>query len=99
MAAFSNTQLESMGLEPSNAATHQVLAYSDWATRTQMHTAIKAQTQDDKPKVADMWRTARGNTVISSVYCNMGIHIMKISSIVTGGGIVDRFCFLKATPH
>ena len=52
----------------------------------------KAQTQDDKPKVADMWRTARGNTVTSSVYCNMGIHIMKISSIVTGGGVagVDK---------
>ena len=87
MAAFSDTQLESMGLEPENTATHQVLSHSDWPTRTQMHTAIKAQTQADKPKVVDMWRTAKGNTVTTSVYCNMGIHIIKISCVVTGGGV------------
>ena len=50
-----------------------------------MHAAIKAQTE--KPRVAEMWRHDKGNTVVSSVYCNMGIHIIKISCIVTGGGL------------
>ena len=52
-----------------------------------MHTAFKAQTQDDKPTVDEMWRSAKGNSVVTSVYSNMGNHIIKISAVVTGGGV------------
>merc|ERR1712030_265164 len=88
MAAFSNTQLESIGLEPDQGNIHERITYSDWPARNCMHIAIKASTaQPNKPRVAEMWRHAKGNTVVSSVYCNMGIHIIKISCIVTGGGL------------
>ena len=88
MAAFSNTQLKSMGLEPDQGGIHERVTYSDWPTLNLMHAAIKAQTaQTDKPRVAEMWRHAKGNTVVSSVYCNIGIHIIKISCVVTGGGV------------
>ena len=93
MAVYSNTQLESMGLEPDQGANHEFVTYSDWTTKNLMHAAIKASTaQPNKPKVAQMWRHVQGNIVISSVYCNMGIYIMKISCVVTGGGLngVDK---------
>ena len=86
MAAYSNAQLESMGLEPSQGANHEFVTYSNWTTKNRMHIAIKASTaQPKKPGVAQMWRHAQGNTVVSSVYCNMGIYILKISCVVTGG--------------
>ena len=55
MAAYSNEQLESMGLEPSQGANHEFVTYSNWATKTQMHTAIKrSSAQPKKPGVAQM---------------------------------------------
>ena len=80
MAAYSNAQLESMGLEPSQGANHEFVTYSNWTTKNRMHVAIKASSaQPKKPKVA------QGNTVVSSVYCNMSIYILKVSCIVTEG--------------
>ena len=90
MATYSNEQLESMGLEASQGANHEFVNYSNWATKTLMHTAIKGSTiQPKKPGVARMWRQAQGSTVISSVYCNMGIYILKVSCIVVKGGAND----------
>ena len=86
MAAYSNAQLESMGLEPSQGANHEFVTYSNWTTKNWMHIAIKASTaQPKKPGVVQMWRHAQGNTVVSSVYCNMGIYILKISCVVMAG--------------
>ena len=72
MAAISNEQLESMGLEPPQGANHEFVNYSSWDTKNLMHDAIKASTiQPKKPGVARMWRQAQGSTVVSLVYCNI----------------------------
>ena len=90
MAAISNEQLESMGLEPPQGANHEFVNYSSWDTKNLMHDAIKASTiQPKKPGVARMWRQAQGSTVVSSVYCNMGIYILKVSCVVVKGGAND----------
>ena len=86
MTTYSDAQLETMGLEPLRDRLDKNLRFSDFATKALMHTAIKAQNQTNKPAVDEMWRIARGNTVISSVYCNMGIYIIKVSAVVIGGG-------------
>ena len=86
MAAYSNAQLETMGLEPQRDRVDKKPTFSDWARKLALHTAIKAQTQDDKLALDELWRTAKGNSVVSSVYCNMGIYIIKIQAVVTGGG-------------
>ena len=87
MAVYSNTQLETMGLEPLRPDLDEKPKFSDWTRKAVLHAAIKAQNQANKPTVDEIWRTAKGNSVVLSVYCNMGIHIIKIQAIVTGGGV------------
>ena len=87
MAVYSNSQLETIGLEPLRPQEDEKPKFSDWPRKATLHAAIKAQNQTDKPTVDEMWRIAKGNSVVSSVYCNMGIHIIKIQAVVTGGGV------------
>ena len=87
MAVYSNPQLETIGLKPQRTTLVEKPKFSDWTRKAVLHAAIKAQNQADKPTVDEIWRTAKGNSVVSSVYCNMGIHIIKIQAIVTGGGV------------
>ena len=84
MDNYSNSQLEAMGLEPHRQGVDEKLRFSNWTRKAALHAAIKAQNQLDKPDTVDMWRIAGGNTVVSAVNCNMGIHIIKISAVVPG---------------
>ena len=48
MVAYTDTQLEAMGLTPAGG-DRETLKYSEWDKRLRMHAAIKAQAQNDKP--------------------------------------------------
>ena len=85
MDTYSNSQLEAMGLEPRRTELDEFLKFSDWQRKATLHAAIKNQNQPDKPGTEEMWRYAVGNTVVTAVRCNMGIHIIKISAVVPNG--------------
>ena len=76
-----------MGLCPNRENLDQHLKYADWANRRNFHTFIKDTTnQPEKPGSELMWRCEQGNTILTAVRCNAGVHIIKLSAVVTGGG-------------
>ena len=87
MGDYSQEQLEAMGLCPNREHLDQRLPYAAWANRRNYHTFVENTTnQPEKPESALMWRCEQGNTILTAVRCNAGIHIVKLSAIVTGGG-------------
>ena len=85
MDTYCITQLEAMGLEPKRQTVDETPTFSAWTRKAILHAAIKAQNTPDRPVTDDMWRYAKGTHVVSSVRCNMGVHIIKISCIVIAG--------------
>ena len=85
MEDISPTQLEAMGLEPQRATVDERPMFSDWTRKAILHAALKLQAVADRPKTDEFFRFAKGVHVVSSVRCNMGIHIIKISCIIPAG--------------
>ena len=85
MGTYSNPQLEAMGLVPHRNGVDERLPYTKWDRKAVLHAAIRATNQPDKPLNDDMWRIAAGNNVITAVRCNMGIYIIKISTVIPNG--------------
>ena len=103
MDTYSNSQLEAMGLEPQRPTVDERPGFSAWTRKAILHAAIKAQNTPDRPETDDMWRYAKGTHVVSSVRCNMGVHIIKISCIIPSGNpdgtdkaLPDKYYLCKA---
>ena len=86
MSVYSDEQLESMGLKQHRRDIDEIISFSHWTRKADLHTAIRAQNVPGRPAVANMWRIAQGTPLASVVRCNMGICIMHISAVVPGGG-------------
>ena len=87
MGDHSQEQLEAMGLCPNRRDLDQRLPYGAWANRRNYHTFIEnATNQPEKPISGVMWRYEQGTSILTAVRCNAGIHIVKLSAVVTAGG-------------
>ena len=88
MEDHSEEQLEAMGLCPNRKDLDQSIPYGSWPPRKNYHDYIKASTdQPEMPASEVMWRYEQGTNLLTAVRCNAGIHIIKISAIVTAGGV------------
>ena len=86
MNNYSEAALQSMGLMPHRKTVDEIISFSSWTRKADLHTLIRAQTTPAPPAVTTMWRIAKGSPVLSIVRCNMGICIMNVSSVIEGGG-------------
>ena len=88
MEEHSEDQLEAMGLCPNRSQLDTSIAFGVWPPRKDYHDKIKASTiQPEMPMAEVMWRYEQGTNNMSAVRCNAGIHICKVSAIVTAGGV------------
>ena len=84
MGTPSDIQLHDMGLTPKSQAD-EPLGWGSWTRKTDIHTAILASDQPNKPVTNPMWKTAKEAMLANAVNCNMGIHTARLTAIVTGG--------------
>ena len=84
MAPPTDVQLHDMGLTPKNHADNSP-AWSAWPRKSDLHTAIVASDQPNKPTGDLLWKTAKEATTPNMVSCNMCIHIARLMGIVIGG--------------
>ena len=85
MDIYSESQLESMGLRPHRKDIDEIISFSNWTRKDDLHAAIRAQNVPARPAVANMWRVAQGTSIINVVRCNMGICIINLSAVVPAG--------------
>ena len=85
MSVYSDEHLESMGLRQRRPTIDEIISFSHWTRKADLHTAIRAQNVPGRPSVANMWRFAQGTPLTNVTRCNMGICVINISAVVTGG--------------
>ena len=59
--------------------------WSAWQRKADIHAAIVASDQPNKPAGNLLWKTAREAITTNMVNCNMCIHTAKLTCIVPGG--------------
>ena len=84
MAAPNAIQLHDMGLTPMDPADDSP-AWSAWQRKLDIHTAVVASDQVNKPTGPLLWKTAKEAITTNMVSCNMCIHTIKLTCIIPGG--------------
>ena len=82
---YSETHLQSMGLQPHRKDIDEIISFSNWTRKDDLHAAIRTQNVPNRPSVANMWRVTQGTSIMNVVRCNMGICIINISATVPAG--------------
>ena len=86
MNVYSDAELLTMGLIPQRTDIDEIISFSNWARKDELHNFIKAQTTPTPPTVTDMWRREKGTQVQTAVNCNICICIMNITAVLEGEG-------------
>ena len=84
MVTPSENQLHDMGLTPGELADKSP-GWGGWTRKLDVHTAVQASDQPDKPVGNPLWKTAKEAPASNMISCNMGIHAVRFTGIVTGG--------------
>ena len=84
MAPPTDVQLHDMGLSPKDHAD-EAPSWSQWDRKADLHAAIIASDQPNKPTGDLLWKSVRDATATGTTSCNMCIHIARLTGIVIGG--------------
>ena len=84
MATPNEIQLHDMGLTPQTPAD-DTPGWGAWTRKAEIHAAIVASDQPNKPTGDLLWKTAKEAIAVNMVTCNMCIHTARLTAIVTGG--------------